>query len=129
MFSSIRIAGSGNMLSFCIELKRSNMLNTMVLINSNIIVNLLGVAKLTKKQTLWDLRPKRVYHSLTHSNAPIVEAIIKQTWTLVLFESIILTMTGITKNNRNFAKVRVTQFTQLWAAPNHNFKKHQDLLT
>jgi len=49
---SARIVGSGDMLPFCVEVKRPNMLNPIVLINPNIIVNLLGVAKPMKKQTL-----------------------------------------------------------------------------
>jgi len=49
---SIRTAGSGDILPFCAEFKRSNVLNTIVLINPNIIANLLGIAKLTKKQNL-----------------------------------------------------------------------------
>jgi len=47
-----RIAGSGDIQHICVESKRPNALSVIVLIKLNIIINLPGVVKLTKKLIL-----------------------------------------------------------------------------
>jgi len=87
-------------------------LSVTVLIKLNIIITLPGIAKLMKKLIPQDLRPRRVNCTITPSNAPTVKVIIKLTQPLVPSEDTKLTVIGITKNNKNFAKVGVTQFAQ-----------------
>ena len=89
------------------------MSSVMVPTNLNIIATLLGVIKPMIKLTLLDLKPRKVNHVLICSSAPTTKEIIKQTQTYFPSESIISTTTGITRNNRNFIKIEITQFTQL----------------
>jgi len=101
------------MLSFHTEFREPNVSNVMVPTNLNIIATLLGVAKPMIKLTLLDSKLKKTNYILIHSSTPTAKEIIKQTQTHALSRSIVSTMIGTTRNNKNFMKTEVTQFTLL----------------
>jgi len=113
MSLSTKIAGSGDTLLFCIEFREPNMSSAMAPSNSSIIDTLLDVVKPMIKLILLDLKSRKANHFCICSSTPTAEEIIKQTQIHVSSRNINLTITGITRNNRNFVKTGVTQFAQL----------------
>jgi len=74
---------------------------------------LLGVAKLTTRLILLDLRPRRVTHAPIHSNTLTAKAITR--WTLMTVSSgnTASTRNGSPKNMLNSRKPGKTQFVQM----------------
>ena len=95
---------------FLVEFKDPNVSNVTAHINQKIIVNLVGAAKPTKKQTHCTLKQKKANHVHTHSSVPIVEAITRQTPIYVHFENTGSTVNGTTKSTSRSVKIGQNKF-------------------
>ena len=96
------------MLLIHVEFRKLNVLSAIALTNPSIINTLLGVVKPIIKPTLLNLKPRKANYIHICSSTPTAEETIKWTQTHVPSGSIDLTVTGITRNNRNFVKTGVT---------------------
>lgn len=75
------------------------------------------------------LKTLEVSHVHICSNILIAKMSTRQTVIIVCSENIISTVTSITKNLKNFKKLKLIQFAYLWITVKHDFKKSQYLLT
>jgi len=78
--------------------REQNALNAIALTSWNIIESSVGVARLTIKLILLDLKPRRVNLALIRSSAPIVKEIIKLTLFNVHFGDIGSVVSGMLKS-------------------------------
>jgi len=69
VFHNVKIVRNGNTLPCLVEYKDRSVSSVTDLTNPKTIVNLGGTAKLTKKQTHYALKPKKVNHVCMLSNA------------------------------------------------------------
>jgi len=98
------------MLCFLVEFKDPNVSNVTACINQKIIVNLVGAAKPTKKQTHCTLKQKKANHVHTYSSVPIVEVITRQTPIYVHFENTGSTVNSTTKSTSRSVKIGQNKF-------------------
>jgi len=107
------------MLYFHAESKDPNASNITNHINQRIIMNSVGVAKPTRRQTYCVWKQNKTNHVHTHSNVPIVEVTIKWTPICVCFGSTDSTTNGVRKNMLRSIKIGKSQFV-LSGTVNHN---------
>jgi len=98
---------------FLVKFKDLNTSNVTAHINQKIIINLVGTAKPTKKQTHHILKQKKANCISTHSGVPIVEVITRQTPIYICFGNTGSTMNGTTKSTLRSMKIEQNQFALL----------------
>jgi len=124
-----KIARIGLISSSCTIFKRLNVYNAMGLTNWNTTFNLHGAVKWTKKWILYNWKQRRVNYVPTLSSAQIVREIIKQTLISVLSGGTDSTTICIARNNKNYVRIGVNQFAQLWTVYCHDLWQLKTLLT
>jgi len=94
----VRIAGNGVMPPCHAGFRELNTLNATALTSQNIIESSVGVARLTIKPILLDLKLGRANLALIRSSAPIVKEITKLTLFIVHFGDIDSIVSGMLKS-------------------------------
>ena len=83
----------------------------MGLTNQNITINLHSVVKQMKKQIFLDWKQNKASSALTSSSALIAKRTIKQTLMFTCSGDTNSITIGIAKNNKNYIRTGVNQFT------------------
>jgi len=94
----VRIAGNGATPPFRAGSREQDVLNVTALTSWNTTESSVGIAKLTIKLILLDLKPRRANLVLIRSSAPIVKEITKPTQFTVHFGDIDSIVSGMSKS-------------------------------
>ena len=105
-----KTAGDGNIQPSRAKYKDQNMSSTMAPINGRTNVNLDGVVRRMKNQTLLNLKQRKENHALTHSSIWIVREIIKLTLSSTPSRNIVSTENGNKRNTSRSMKTRSSPF-------------------
>ena len=128
VYPNARTAGSGVMWHSLAEYKDLSVSNATVLTNQKTIVNLGGVARQMKKQTLLDSKQRKENHAHTCSSVQTVGETTKLTQISVRSGGIDSIENGSRKNTPRSMKTGSSQFA-LWGVVkfNNDFAKPQNI--
>ena len=108
---NVKIVGDGDTQLSLAESKSRSASNAMAPTNQKTTVNSDGVAKPTKKQILYDLKPRKENHVPIHSSVQIAEVTTKPTLLNARSGNIISIENGNKRNISRSMKIGPNQFT------------------